>query len=90
MTTAMTGTASAVVLGLLVALAYAAAFHLLTGGGVRRLVLYLIASVLGFAVGHFIGSFFNIDLLKLGTLNLLTASLGAWGALFLARFLAAR
>lgn len=90
MTTALTGAASAVVLGLLLATAYAAAFHLLTGGGVRRLLLYVLAAFGGFAAGHFIGSMLSIELYKLGTLNLLAASIGAWAMLFLARFLAGR
>lgn len=90
MSTALTGAASAVVLGLLLAAAYAAAFHLFTGGGIRRLVLYIIAALLGFAAGHLIGGMLSIDMFRLGTLNLLAASVGAWAALFLARFLAGR
>lgn len=90
MTTAITGAASAVVLGALLATAYGAAFHLLSGGGLKRIPLYILAAWLGFAVGHFVGSILNIDLLKLGTLNLLTASVGAWVAILLAWWLAGR
>ncbi len=88
MNTAMTGAASALILGFLVASAYAAVFHLIIGGPIRRLFIYLIAAWAGFAIGQFAGSLLNLDLFKLGTLNLLTASLGAWAALVLSWWLA--
>lgn len=88
MSTELTGAASALVLGFLVATAYAAVFHLIIGGPLRRLLLYLVASWAGFAIGQFVGIVLNIDLFKLGTLHLLSASLGAWAALLLARWLA--
>lgn len=88
MNTAMTGAASALILGFLVASAYAALFHLIIGGPIRRLLLYLIAAWLGFAVGQFAGSLVSMDLFKVGTLHLLTASVGAWFALLLSWWLA--
>lgn len=88
MNTAMTGAASALILGFLVASAYAAVFHLIIGGSIRRLIVYLIAAWVGFAIGQFVGTLFNVDLFKLGTLHLLSASLGAWAALLLAWWLA--
>lgn len=77
----MTQTASAIVLGFLLATVYGAGFHLLLGGPARRITLYILAAWLGFILGHIIGDLLNIDLLKLGALHLLTASLGAWIAL---------
>lgn len=74
-------TASALILGFFIATAYGAGFHLLMGGGARRLLLYVGASWLGFALGHLMGDVLNIDLLKLGALYLFSASLGAWIAL---------
>jgi hypothetical protein len=88
MNTAMTGTASALILGLLVASGYAALFHLIIGGPIRRLIIYLIAAWAGFAAGQLAGTMLNMDLFKLGTLHLLTASLGAWLALVLSWWLA--
>lgn len=84
----MSGAASAVVLGFLLATAYAAAFHLILGGPARRLLLYLGAAWLGFALGHFAGDLLNVTLLKLGALYLLPASLGAWSGLILSWWLA--
>jgi hypothetical protein len=86
----MSGTASSLILALLLATAYAALFHFLTGGSLRRLVLYILTSWLGFAVGHIVGQVLRFDWLKLGPLYLLSASVGAWVALYGARWLAGR
>ena len=86
----MSGTASSIVLALLMATAYATLFHLLIGGPIKRLFLYILVSWLGFAVGHFLGDMLQIDWLKLGPLNLLSASIGSWLALFGSWWLAGR
>lgn len=86
----MAGSASSLVLALLLATAYAALFHFLIGGPTRRLLIYIMASWLGFAVGHFLGQFLSIDWLKLGPLYLLSASLGSWIFLFASWWLAGR
>jgi hypothetical protein len=84
----MSGIAAPLILGFLLATAYGAAFHFLFGGPARRILLYLLAAWLGFAVGHIIGEWFNFRLLTLGAVNLLSASLGAWLALVLSWWLA--
>lgn len=84
----MSGAASGVVLGFLLATAYGAAFHLLLGGPARRIALYLIAAWVGFIIGQFAGSLLGIDLLKLGSINLLSASIGSWLALLVSWWLA--
>ena len=86
----VTGTASSIVLGFLLATAYGTLFHVLIGGSARRLFLYVIASWIGFIVGHFVGEMLLIDWFKLGALNLLAASLGSWAALFSSWWLAGR
>jgi hypothetical protein len=77
----VTQTASALVLGFLLASAYGAGFHVILGGPSRRFLLYMLAAWIGFALGHFLGDLLNIELLKLGALHLFSASLGAWIAL---------
>ncbi len=77
----MTGLASGLVLGFLLATAYGAAFHLLLGGPARRILLYVLVAWAGFAIGHLLGDLLNIDILKLGAVYLFSASLGAWIAL---------
>lgn len=85
----MTGTAASFVLGFLLATAYGAGFHLLQGGPARRILLYVLAAWLGFALGHIVGDMLGMTLLKLGPLHLFSASLGAWIALIASRWLAA-
>ncbi|MBX3059538.1 MAG: hypothetical protein KF770_24065 [Anaerolineae bacterium] len=80
--------ASGVILGFLLATAYGAGFHLIMGGPARRIILYVLAAWVGFAVGHFLGDFINLELLNLGALHLLSASLGAWIALIASWWLA--
>ena len=86
----MSGTASSIVLGFLLSTAYGTLFHVLIGGPARRIILYLIASWLGFAIGHFVGDIFLIDSFQLGPLNLLSASVGSWVALIGSWWLAGR
>lgn len=77
----MVGAASGIVLGFLLATIYAALFHLFVGGPIRRIILFLLASWLGFTIGHFVGDLLGIEILKLGAVHLFSASLGAWIAL---------
>jgi len=86
----MTTTASGLVLGFILATLYGAGFHLIIGGRPRKIILYLTASWVGFAIGHFVGDFIGIETLKLGAVHLLTASLGSWLALLISWILAGR
>ena len=74
------------ILSLLLATAYAAAFHLLVGGTLSSIFVYLIASAIGFVLGHFIGLILGIDTFRLGAVYLLTASIGSWSLLIFTRW----
>jgi hypothetical protein len=67
---------------------YGAGFHLWQGGSSRRLALYLLAGWLGFALGQALGDWLGIHVLRLGQLNLVSATLASAIALFAARWLA--
>lgn len=82
--------ASGLVLGFLLSTIYGAVFHLIIGGPPRKLLLYVAVSWVGFAVGHFVGDLLGIEILKLGAIHLLAASVGSWLALILSWFLSAR
>lgn len=86
----MTINASGLILGFLLATVYGAAFHFIMGGPAKRIILYILAAWVGFAVGHFVGDFINLEFLKLGVLHLFSASLGAWIALLASWWLAAQ
>ena len=82
------GSASGLVLGFLLASAYGAIFHLVFGGPVRHILLYLGAAWAGFFIGQLVGDFLNFEILKLGKIHLVSASLGAWLLLLGTRWLA--
>lgn len=84
---AIPGSASALVLGFLLATIYGAAFHLIFGGALKRLILFLAAAWIGFFIGQFVGDFLNFEMLKLGKIHLLSATLGAWLMLLIAWWL---
>lgn len=84
----MSTTAAGFVLSFLLATAYGAAFHLIIGGPARRILLYICSAWVGFALGHLLGDLLHIPILRLGAINLFTASLGTWIALIASRWLA--
>ncbi|MGQ9848978.1 MAG: hypothetical protein ACUVSU_02900 [Aggregatilineaceae bacterium] len=75
------------VFSVIVATLYGAAFHVVSGGDARRLALFLLASWLGFALGHSAGELLGVTLLDIGPLHMLSATVGAWLALVVARVL---
>jgi hypothetical protein len=68
----------ALLLGLLLCICYAALFHLWGGHGLRDLLLYLFAAMLGFLAGHWLAEILQIPLPQIGELHVVAASLGAW------------
>ncbi len=80
----------AVTFGFILATIYGAVFHLVVGGDIRRLALYLLAGWLGFAVGDLTGALLDVTLFKTGQIHMLSATVGAWTALFAARMLLSR
>jgi hypothetical protein len=66
---------------------YGAGFHFIVGGDVRRLALFLLSAWVGFSLGQLLGVTFRIDVLSIGTLRVVAATLGALVALIAAHFL---
>jgi hypothetical protein len=62
---------------LLVAVFYGVLYHLIRNGGFWRLVLYLVLSIAGFAIGHFIGIWRGWLFIPLGSLNIGMSSIGS-------------
>ncbi|MBL8154243.1 MAG: hypothetical protein JNM70_08675 [Anaerolineae bacterium] len=79
--------APTLVFGFILATLLGAVFHLIMGGDVRRLALFLLAGWIGFAIGQLIGVIADIDLLRVGTLRAFSAGLGAIITLILTHFL---
>ncbi len=76
-----------VIFGFILATLYGAVFHIFLGGDARRLALFLLAGWLGFTLGHIFGLIFDVNMLNIGPLRTFSATLGAWLALLVARFL---
>jgi hypothetical protein len=76
-----------VIFGFILATLYGAVFHFILGGDARRLAFFLLASWLGFTLGHIFGLMFGINVFNIGPLRTFSATLGAWLAVSVARFL---
>lgn len=65
----------ALVFGGLVATLYGTIFHLIRGGNLARLFVYIILSWIGFWSGHFLAQSIGIGFVNIGTLYLGFASI---------------
>jgi hypothetical protein len=72
---------------LLIALIYGALYHLIRGGGLWRLLLYLGLGILGFVAGHLIGLWRGWVFIPLGSINLGLSSVGSFVFLILGDWL---
>jgi hypothetical protein len=78
----------AFIFGTLLSAACSLLYHLLRGGSLSRLVLYMLAGWISFFLGHFIGEALHWELLRYGSLNLFPALMATALGLFSASFLA--
>ena len=63
-------TLPAILFSLLLALLYAALYHLVRDGGFWRLILFCCLSIFGFALGYLVGLWRGWVWIPLGTINL--------------------
>ena len=66
-----------VILSLLLSLLIGFLFHFWKGGGIFRLLLILLFSLIGFAIGHWLAISFEIIFMKVGWVNLGFGILGS-------------
>jgi hypothetical protein len=59
--------------GFILATLFGASFHLIFGGGARRLALFLTVSWVGFALGHIIGILFDMSAFNIGAIRFVSA-----------------
>jgi hypothetical protein len=71
----------ALLLGIVLCVAYAGLLHLWKGRTLRDLLFYLPASAGGFAVGQLLGMLLQIPLPRIGQVHVVEASIFAWLAL---------
>jgi len=77
----------ALVLSLLLASVYATAFHLWQGRGLRDLLFFWLASLVGFASGQVVGQMLGILPWTIGQVHFIEGTLLALVFLFIARWL---
>ncbi len=78
------------VLSAILAAMYGCAFNFWIGHTAQELILYLVASGLGFALGQIMGERIGLEWLMLGQVRLLEATMGSIMLLLLARWLRVR
>ena len=66
---------------------YAVIFHLWRGKTVKDLLLYWLAALLGFGLGQLIGNSLGFDVLMIGQVHTVEATLISWLFLEVARWL---
>jgi hypothetical protein len=67
----------AILFGILISTLYGTVFHLWRGGGLGRLLLYVIFGWIGFWIGHGLASYFGLTIGMAGPLHLGPASVGS-------------
>jgi len=75
-------------LAMLIATSCGLVFHIIRGGGLARLGLYVLTSWVAIFVGHLVGTWLKWDFMRIGTLNLLPGLLATALGLILANLLA--
>jgi len=74
----------ALLLSLVIALIYAALFHLWQGRTLRDLGVFALAAVVGFAAGQGVGRLTHLEWLAVGQVHMVEGSLFSLMALFIA------
>jgi hypothetical protein len=76
-----------VVLSVLLASLYATAFHVIKGRTLVELPIFWVASLVGFATGALAARVLSLNVLMIGELHVLEASIVSIAFLFIARWL---
>ena len=66
-----------ILIGIVISSLYGVAFHLWRGGGLGRLILYIVLAWIGFWIGHIIGNSQGWTFVSLGPLRLGAATVGS-------------
>ena len=76
-----------ILLGIVISSLYGTAFHIYRGGGLGRLILYVILAWIGFWLGNMIGNSLGWDFGRYGPLQIFTATIGSIAILSLGYWL---
>jgi len=75
------------ILSIAVGSLYGGFFHLIWGEKAIDLFTYWLASLVGFSLGQVLGNILALDIIMIGQVHLLEASIFSWVALIVARWL---
>ncbi len=77
----------ALVLSIIMAIAYGALFHVWKGTTAKDLLIYLAAGLVGFGLGQLVGNTLGLEIFMIGQVHVVEASLICWLILFIAKWL---
>jgi hypothetical protein len=80
-------TTPAIIFGIVLSTIYGTAFHVVKGGRLSRIFLYVLLSWLGFWAGHFAGAALGWTFATIGQLNTGMATIGSVVFLFVGEWL---
>ena len=66
---------------------YGTLFHLWRGTSIKDLPVYLLTGIVGFALGQALGDLIGLDILMIGAIHILEATITSFGSLFLIHWL---
>lgn len=66
---------------------YGTLFHLWRGTSIKDLPVYLLTGIVGFGLGQALGDLIGLDILMIGAIHILEATIVSWGSLFLIHWL---
>ena len=76
-----------ILLGIVISSLYGAVFHIIRGGGLGRLIFYLILAWIGFWLGNMVGNRLGWEFGSYGPLQIFSATIGSAAALALGYWL---
>jgi hypothetical protein len=80
-------TIPAILFGVVLSSIYGAAFHFWKDGSVKKLLLFILLSWLGFWAGHFLGAALKMNFASVGQINTGMATIGSLVFLFVGEWL---
>jgi hypothetical protein len=76
-----------ILLSLLLGATYGTLFHLWRGQSIRDLIIYFLMGIIGFGLGQGLGNLMGVNLLLIGPLHIIEATVASWVSLFAIQWL---
>ena len=76
-----------ILISLLLGGTYGTLFHLWRGKNLRDLVIYFLAGIIGFGFGQGLANLMGFNLLLIGPLHIIEATIASWVSLFVIQWL---